>query len=149
MQMNAQSRVMLMAKLGQAAGIQIPTVPAMTLPGTFPSQPVTSIYEPAKAPPVGGLPSVCFIIKNMFVLAEETGDSWDLDIKEDVTEECQKFGKVEYCHVETNKPGGFVYLRFSVLDAAVKAANSLNGRWFAGRMITVSFIDPSQFSSLF
>ena len=83
----------------------------------------------------------------MFILAEEKGDSWDMDIREDVTEECEKFGKVEECHVDTKRTGGFVYVKFAAVDAASKAANSLNGRWFAGRMITTSFIDSSQYSA--
>ena len=150
MQMNAQSRVMLMAKLGQAAGLQVPMNP-LVMPLAMPNpNAAVAAKDPAgtKAPPVSGSPSTCFIIRNMFILAEEKGDSWDMDIKEDVIEECEKFGKVAQCHVETRKPGGLVYVKFYSLDAAVKAANSLNGRWFAGRMITASFIDTDQFSSL-
>jgi len=147
LQMNAQSRAMLMAKLGQAAGIQVPVNPmvmALTSPGTAH---IPQVVDPMRAPPVGGLPSVYIVIRNMFILAEEKGDSWDMDIREDVTEECEKFGKVEECHVDTKRTGGFVYVKFAAVDAASKAANSLNGRWFAGRMITTSFIDSSQYSA--
>jgi RNA-binding protein 39 len=143
MQMNSQSRSMLMAKLGKAAGIEMPQ-PVPPIP-----TPPTAVAITATAPQVSGLVSTCFVIKNMFVLEEETEDGWADDIKEDVTAECQKFGAVQHCHVENKRPGGLVYMRFSMPQAASAAATSLSGRWFAGRMITVSFIESNEYASLF
>ena len=152
MQMNAQSRAMLMAKLGQGAGMQMPNMPAsaaaLMKPAPAPTQAAGS-NAPTKAPPVGGEPSPCFYIKNMFVLEEEVGDDWDKEIAEDVTEECRKFGAVSHCHVEKHKPGGFVYLKFASVQAATQAAQSLNGRWFAGKMITCTFMHPAEYASKF
>mmetsp|Transcript_23132 Transcript_23132/g.23342 ORF Transcript_23132/g.23342 Transcript_23132/m.23342 type:complete len:537 (+) Transcript_23132:72-1682(+) len=146
MQMNAQSRVMLMAKLGQAAGINVPVNQvAMNMASSTPVAPAVST---AKVPPVGGMPSVYFMIRNMFVLEEETSEGWEEDIKEDVADECKRFGAVEDIVVENRKPGGLVFVKFSRVDTAINAANSLNGRWFAGRMILVSFIDATQFAAL-
>lgn len=150
MQMNAQSRVMLMAKLGQAAGLQMPSLPpaaaAMMKPSAQ-SAPVNK--ETTKAPPVSGDPSPCFYIKNMFNPAEETEPNWDEDIKDDVTEECRKFGAVTHCYVEKNRPGGYVYLKFASVQGATSAANSLNGRWFAGKMITCTFMHPNDYLTKF
>jgi len=146
MQMNSQSRSMLMAKLGKAAGIDMPQ-PAAPIPP--PAENIGGLITPATAPPVTGQASTCFVINNMFVPEEETDDGWADDIKEDVTAECQKFGAVQHCHVEQNRPGGLVYMRFSTSQAAVAAATSLNGRWFAGRMITVGFIEPQAYATLF
>ena len=150
MQMNAQSRVMLMAKLGQAAGLQMPNLPpaaaALMKPTTQPAQ---VSKETTKAPPVSGDPSPCFYIKNMFRLEEETEPNWDEEIKEDVTEECRRFGAVSHCYVEKNRPGGYVYLKFASVQGATTAANSLNGRWFAGKMITCSFMHPNEYMSKF
>jgi RNA-binding protein 39 len=84
----------------------------------------------------------------MFDPATETEPEWDLDIKEDMLEECSKFGQVEHVHVEKYKPGGIVVLKFRTMDAANRAAMSLNGRFFAGRMITVTFIDEITFNQL-
>ncbi len=131
--LNSQSRLMLMAKLGQTAGIQIP---AMT-------QPI-----PQGPPPVRGTPSRLIWIKNMFDPATETDPQWDVDIREDVAEECGKFGKVETCYVEAKRPGGFVFVKMLSIDGATKAANALNGRFFAGRMITVEFIDDVTFAQM-
>jgi RNA-binding protein 23/39 len=150
MQMNAQSRAMLMARLGQNAGIKMPTVPAAAAALMKPAPaPAATATGSTKAPPVGGDPSPCFYIKNMFVLEEETGDDWDLEIQEDVTEECQKHGAVTHCYVEKHKPGGFVYMKFASVQAATLAAQSLNGRWFAGKMITCTFMHPAEYASKF
>lgn len=138
LQMNAHSRAMLMNKLGQAAGLQMPK----------PVAPPT-VGAATAAPPIQGNPTRCFRIWNMFDPATETERNWDLDVKEDVTEECSKFGAVEHCYVESKKPGGIVFVRFTNTNSAQEAANSLNGRFFAGRQITVEYIDPAKYSTLF
>jgi RNA-binding protein 39 len=140
MQMNAHSRTMLMAKLGAAAGMAPPAAAVKALYGGA-SAPVV--------PQIGGNPSACIVIKNMFVLEQETNPGWEEEIKEDVSEECKKYGKVNHCYVENRIPGGFVYLRFAAMEAASDAAKSLNGRFFAGKMITVSFMNPAEYQAKF
>eukprot|EP00598_Pedospumella_elongata_P012903 CAMPEP_0185012584 /NCGR_PEP_ID=MMETSP1098-20130426/98376_1 /TAXON_ID=89044 /ORGANISM="Spumella elongata, Strain CCAP 955/1" /LENGTH=90 /DNA_ID=CAMNT_0027541649 /DNA_START=1 /DNA_END=273 /DNA_ORIENTATION=+ len=88
------------------------------------------------------------MICNMFDPATETEPEWDLDIKEDMIEECSKHGQVEHVHVEKHKPGGIVLLKFANTVAAGRAAQSLNGRFFAGRIITASYIDDAVFNTL-
>ena len=148
MQLNSSSRAMLMAKLGQAAGIQVPsaTMPPTDgnyvmygLPGVPPAPPAPAV------PLIAGVPSMCFMIRNMFDASEEGEDDWDVAIKEDVSEECSKYGTVEHCYVEKRKPGGIVFLQFDSLNASFQAASSLNGRFFGGRMLTVTFLDPALF----
>ena len=100
------------------------------------------------APPVRaviGTPSITVLIRNMFDPATETEPEWDLDIKEDTTEECSRFGEVKHCYVEPKEPGGLVYLCFGTLASAAGAAAHLNGRWFAGRTITVEYLDPQAY----
>jgi RNA-binding protein 39 len=103
---------------------------------------------PAAAPPVtaaravAGSASATVLIRNMFDPATETEPGWDLDIKEDTTDECSRFGDVKHCFVEPREPGGLVYLCFGSLAGAAGAAAHLNGRWFAGRTITVEYLDP-------
>lgn len=158
MQMNAQNRAQLMAKLGQAAGIQVPNMPSypvdpnanpmmygyqnLATPVPLP-QPLPPSQQSQVIPPLAGVPSTCFMIRNMFDPNGEGDGDWDTEIKEDVSEECSKYGNVEHCHVERNKPGGLVFLKFSAIEASYQAASSLNGRFFAGRMITVTFLDPA------
>lgn len=149
LQLNSQNRAMLMAKLGQAAGIQVPSVPvnvdANSNPLMYGLNGVPAATAAPAIPPIAGVPSTCFMIRNMFDAAEEEGDDWDEGIKEDVSEECSKYGVVEHCHVEKNKPGGIVFLKFNSINASFQAAGSLNGRFFGGRMLTVTFLDPALF----
>jgi RNA-binding protein 23/39 len=148
MQLNSSSRAMLMAKLGQAAGIQVPSAtipnadvnPLMYGLPSLPAAPSAPVI-----PAIAGVPSSCFMIRNMFDAAEEGEGDWDVAIKEDVSEECSKYGVVEHCFVERRKPGGIVFLQFNSLNASYQAANSLNGRFFGGRMLTVTFLDPALF----
>jgi RNA-binding protein 39 len=139
LQLNAQSRVNLMAKLGQAAGLQVPSFNSSNIPSNF-APPATTVIRDEG-------PSAYVLIQNMFILERETEQNWDLDIKEDVMEECSKYGRVEQCIIEKRRPGGFVYIQFSSVDAATKAIAGLNGRFFAGNMLTVSFMSAAQFMS--
>ena len=137
--LNSTSRMALMAKLGHAAGLTVPTLPV----------PAVVVPPPAPGiPPIQGAPSPNLLVCNMFDPATETEPDWDQDIREDMLEECSKHGQVEHVHVEKTKPGGIVLLKFAAVEAAVKAASSLNGRFFAGRMITAAFVDSNTFSSL-
>jgi RNA-binding protein 39 len=143
LQLNAQSRMMLMAKLAQNAGIQMPA--AQVLP---PSISAIVNNPPKSVPPVSGTPSRFVLITNMFDPATETEPNWDHEIKEDVSDECSNFGPVEYCYVEKSKPGGLVFIRMKTVDGATKASNALNGRYFAGRMITCSFLEEKTFNDM-
>jgi hypothetical protein len=43
---------------------------------------------------------------------------------------------LKHAYVEKDLPGGMVYLFFDSTADATVAAEGMNGRWFAGRMIT-------------
>ncbi|XP_057422580.1 uncharacterized protein LOC130716618 isoform X4 [Lotus japonicus] len=95
-----------------------------------------------------GVPSECLMLKNMFDPKAETEPDFDLDIKEDVEAECSKFGKLKHIYVD-KKSAGFVYLRFEATQAAIGAQRALHGRWFAGKMITASFMVPQSYEDRF
>lgn len=116
----------------------LPTAGAMPMP--------TPIIPPTVAPrPV--VASAFMLLKNMFDPAQETEPNFHLDIQEDVTEECSKYGKVLQCHVVRDSPSGLVYLRFESSEGAAKAIQALNGRWFAGKVISAEFIDENTFAA--
>jgi RNA-binding protein 39 len=148
MALNSTSRMALMAKLGANAGLTVPTMPLMAQPAPMMMAAPLAPAVNSVVPPVNGVPSVNVLVCNMFDPATETEPEWDLDIREDMLEECSKYGQVDTVHVEKHKPGGIVLLKFATVEAAVKAANSLNGRFFAGRMITAAFIDNVTFNTL-
>ncbi|XP_025880218.1 uncharacterized protein [Oryza sativa Japonica Group] len=119
----------------------LPTVPGLgSVPGV--SLPITT--QAIETAP----PSECLLLKNMFDPSVETDPDFDLDIKDDVQEECSKFGQVKHIFVDKNT-SGFVYLRFDSITAAMSAQKALHGRWFAGKMITATFMSPQQYSTKF
>lgn len=98
-------------------------------------------------PPIAGEVSCAMKISNMFDPASETEPDWDMDIKDDTEQECSKFGSVLHCHVEKQQPGGIVYVLFGTAEGASKAANHLHGRWFAGRTITIAYLEPDFYAA--
>ncbi|XP_076912183.1 uncharacterized protein LOC143570411 isoform X2 [Bidens hawaiensis] len=164
--LNAQSRVQLMAKLDRsgiasglpgtlgvgaplvngsgsilAGGLPSTGLPAVPVPGLAQMVPVTAL-EPI------GTPSECLLLKNMFDPATETEPDFDLDIKEDVGEECSKFGRVKHIYVD-KQSAGYVYLRFESVEAASRAQQGMHKRWFAGKMISAIFLQPYEYDAKF
>ncbi|KAM1137052.1 hypothetical protein ACFX2B_034694 [Malus domestica] len=111
------------------AGLQIPTA-------TLPS--VDTI----------GVPSECLLLKNMFDPTAESEPNFDLDIKDDVQDECSKYGTLKHIYVDKNT-AGHVYLRFENTQAAISARHVLHGRWFAGKMIEATFMLPQTYEAKF
>ncbi|KAL2459981.1 Splicing factor [Abeliophyllum distichum] len=129
----------LIASLGQA--------PVPALAGLA----AASLSVPAAAVPsidTIGVPSECLLLKNMFDPKLETEPDFDLDIKEDVRDECLKFGTLKHIYVDKNT-AGFVYLRFENTQSAIAAQQALHGRWFAGKMITATYLLPQNYEDKF
>ncbi|MBA0643572.1 hypothetical protein Goklo_027848, partial [Gossypium klotzschianum] len=157
--LNSQSRALLMRKLDRS-GIATSITGSLGVPllnGSAPSpQAVTlpvngqAAYPTPILPPIMsttaldsvGQPSECLLLKNMFDPATETEPDFDLDIKEDVEEECSKYGRVKHIYVDKNS-AGCVYLRFDSAEAAGKAQRAMHMRWFAGRSISALFMDKN------
>ncbi|CAN1276399.1 RNA-binding protein rsd1 [Linum perenne] len=154
--LNARSRVMLMQKLDRSgtSSRYCFTAPPPLLPGAVVPQSVASLLPPglpgAAIPTLEtiGVPSECLLLKNMFDPQTETEPDFDQDIKDDVEEECSKFGTLRHIFVDKNSMG-LVYLRFENTQAALGAQRSLHGRWFAGKMITATFMVPQMYEQKF
>ncbi|CAL8177269.1 unnamed protein product [Prunus armeniaca] len=84
----------------------------------------------------------------MFDPAVETEPNFDLDIKEDVQEECSKYGNLRHIFVD-KYTAGHEYLRFENTQAAINARHVLHGRWFAGKMIEATFMLPQNYEAKF
>lgn len=159
--LNAQSRAMLMQKLDRsgiassitgslgvnsggpaAAQAGLGGSPAMTATILPPQVVAAMIPEPV------GTPSECLLLKNMYDPAMETDPEYDLDIKEDVYEECSKYGVVKHIHVEKNS-GGYVYLRFDSVESSARAQQAMHKRWFARRSVSAIFLQPYEYDAKF
>jgi len=143
--LNAQARALLMAKLQRGtSGSPAISMPAPVLMSTAPPLNVgTNVSAVAQGPP-----APCLLLRNLFDPSKETEPNWDSDIREDVLEECKAFGNVKHIHVD-RLSDGFVYVKFDSISAAQNALNSLNRRWFAGRMITAEFIPEQRYAQMF
>ena len=67
----------------------------------------------------------------VLILCSENEASWESDIRDDVLEECSKFGSVFHIHVDKFSQGN-VFVKCSSPQVASSAFNNLNGRFFAG-----------------
>ncbi|CAM0956888.1 unnamed protein product [Alopecurus aequalis] len=165
--LNASSRALLMRKLDRSGtttsltggigdpglntsiglpaasmfGAPTAAAPLMQPVGVVAGAPLPIISQSADI----GTPTEFLLLKNMFDPAVETDPDFDLDIRDDVQDECSKFGVVNHIFVD-KRTAGFVYLHFDSATAATSAQRSLHGRWFAGKMITATFMNLAVFS---
>ncbi|GMH06665.1 hypothetical protein Nepgr_008505 [Nepenthes gracilis] len=164
--LNARSRALLMQKLdrtGTASSIagslgapvlngSTPIQQPIALPsngqGLIPAPALPGQVHTSPAPESVGVPSECLLLKNLFDPATETDPEFDLDIKEDVEEECSKFGRVDHIYVDKNT-AGHVYLRFESKEAAANAQRGMHLRWFARRLISAVFMQPHEYAAKF
>ncbi|GAB4847699.1 hypothetical protein Ancab_026761 [Ancistrocladus abbreviatus] len=164
--LNARSRALLMQKLDRtgtassiagslgvpvlngSAPMQQPTAMPINGQGVIPAPafPGQAVISPASEPI--GTPSECLLLKNLFDPTTETEPDFDLDIKEDVREECLKYGRVKHIYVDKNS-AGHVYLRFENKEAAANAQRELHLRWFARRLISAIFMPPHEYEAKF
>ncbi|KAH8238826.1 hypothetical protein KR038_003820 [Drosophila bunnanda] len=142
--LGATGRLQLMFKLAEGAGLAVPQAAANALLATAP--------QPAPVQQQQAAPSIatqCFILSNMFDPRTETNPTWDVEIRDDVLEECAKHGGVLHIHVDTASPTGTVYVKCPSTTTAVLAVNALHGRWFAGRVITAAYVPLINYHSMF
>jgi len=141
MVLSAENRVRLMQKL-QRGNEMGPMAPPPQLPaysqGGGRDSGVISAARDLSVPLIQ--PSTCVVVKHMFDPKEEKDPDFHLDIKEDVEEECTKFGKLKHIFVDKGSQVGHVYLRFTNIDGASKCVDNLNNRWFASKKITAEFV---------
>lgn len=85
------------------------------------------------------------VLKHMFTLKELKDDPAALlDIKEDVREECEKFGKVTNVALYDKEEDGVVTVRFGNSMSAQACVKVFEGRWFDGRQVDAYIADGSE-----
>ncbi|KAL1491192.1 hypothetical protein ABEB36_011829 [Hypothenemus hampei] len=143
--LGATGRLQLMFKLAETAGMQVPAAAANAL-SLATGQPVVPQVQTNSTPPIA---TQCFMLSNMFDPATETNPNWDIEIRDDVIEECNKHGGVLHVYVDKGSPQGNCYVKCPSIATAVASVNSLHGRWFAGRVITAAYVPLLNYHSLF
>jgi HIV Tat-specific factor 1 len=85
------------------------------------------------------------ILKHMFTLKELDDDPGALlDIKEDIREECAKFGELTNVTLYDKEDDGIVTIRFSNAVSARACIKALDGRKFGGLSVEAMIADGSE-----
>lgn len=129
----------------------VPSHPALAARPLIPMLPLPQVPTISSAPGVPivlGSPSTMFMLRNMFDPDTETEPDWEDDIRDEVLEECSKYGPVVHIAVDANSKG-LVYVKFQSIDGAVKAQKVMHGRFFAAKMITVEYLTDAAYTLLF
>jgi len=150
-------KLALMAKLAEGSGIKIPqyTLDAITASVNAAAAAAANInnqeyMQESNAATMANQPTHCFLLTNMFDLEEErTKPNWVEDIRDDVIEECTKYGGIVHIHIDQASPHGNIYIKCPSISIAMAAMASLNGRYFAGKLIQASFLSISSYNYQF
>lgn len=112
-----------------------------------------TVSPAAAVPPLtrpGGAQCKTMLLQNMFNPAAvnlQKEPRFYEELREDTTDECTKFGKVEHVTVDPRGPGS-IYVLYEAPSMRVAAENALNGRWFEGKKILAQGIDDSIWQAL-
>jgi len=144
----SQSRAILMQKLqreGQEGG-----VPGIDLTGQGQGQAPQPVEQPQPVKAQTSLlPTNCILLTNMFVMDEvdlSKDPTFFVDLKEEIEEECNKYGEVLQTFIEANKDGN-IWVKFREGRGASLAYQTLNNKFFSGRKILCSYVTESTFNS--
>lgn len=105
--------------------------------------------RPALATAVAGEagqgPTRFLVLRYMFNPAEETEEDWDVDIRDEILEECsKKHGPIVHIFVDKTSQG-CVYIKFQEAEAAAKAQAVLHGKMFTTRQVIAEFLTESAY----
>lgn len=85
------------------------------------------------------------VLKQMFTLKELSEDPAALlEIKEDVRDECEKYGQVTNVVLYDKEEDGVVTVRFGNAMSAEACVKVFDGRWFDGRQVEAYIADGSE-----
>uniref|UniRef100_A0A674B9X9 RNA binding motif protein 39b n=1 Tax=Salmo trutta TaxID=8032 RepID=A0A674B9X9_SALTR len=141
-------RLQLMARLAEGTGLQIPPAAqqALQMSGSIHSTPIHFVNMAAGT----DIQAICdewLEITCLFSRENEPG--WDVEIQDDIIEECNKHGGIVHIYLDKNSPQGNVYIKCPTIPTAMAAVNALHGRWFAGKMITAMYVPFPTYHNLF
>lgn len=93
--------------------------------------------------------SCCVSCSNMLTAEELLDAAERRALKEDVAEECEKFGPLDDMKIPTsNNAACNIYIRWGTREAAAIALRALSGRKFDGRVVAVEPIGDDAFEAL-
>ena len=119
--LGATGRLALMAKLSEGSGLQMPKHAIDALQAVH-MQKASSQHVRIPEPPnpqqlatVTAVGTQCFMLSNMFNPASEASQNpnWAQEIRDEVIDECNKYGGVVHIYVDEKSSDGNVYVKCS------------------------------------
>ena len=156
--LGTSGKLALMAKLAEGTGLKLPqyTLDALNMATAAAAVASQAIFtqEVGATNPAGTnwttISTQCLMISNMFDIYEESRKpNWVEDIKNDVIEECTKCGGINHIYVDENNKDGNVYVKAPSIAIATSIFSTLNGRYFGGKVLKVTFIPVANYHQLF
>uniref|UniRef100_A0A914BW18 RRM domain-containing protein n=1 Tax=Acrobeloides nanus TaxID=290746 RepID=A0A914BW18_9BILA len=98
---------------------------------------------------VPAIATQCFLLSNMFDPSAEIVPGWEVDVRDDVIDECAEHGGAVHIYVDKGSQQGNVYVKCPSVETAYKCVQSLHGRWFAGKVITANYVPVASYHTLF
>uniref|UniRef100_A0AAY4E082 RRM domain-containing protein n=1 Tax=Denticeps clupeoides TaxID=299321 RepID=A0AAY4E082_9TELE len=161
-------RLQLMARLAEGTGLQIPPAAqqALQMSGSLQMGAMAAVTGECKTDNLfisvtlvkwklilkQLLRLCCFswlCLFSFFPICSEDNPGWEIEIQDDVIEECNKHGGVVHIYVDKNSAQGNVYVKCPSIPVAMAAVNALHGRYFAGKMITAAYVPLPTYHNLF
>jgi RNA-binding protein 39 len=120
--LGATGRLALMAKLSEGSGLQMPKHAMDALQAAH-MQAASSQHVRIPEPPnpqqlatVTAVGTQCFMLSNMFNPSAEAGNPhWVQEIRDEVIEECNKYGGVVHIYIDEKSPDGNVYVKCATI----------------------------------
>jgi RNA-binding protein 39 len=75
-----------------------------------------------------------------FSCREITKENWVDEIRDDVIDECTKYGGIVHIHVDQVSPDGRIYLKCPTIAVATSVMGALSGRYFSGKFLFVFLV---------
>ena len=135
--LGATGRLALMAKLSEGSGLQMPKHAMDALQAAH-MQAAGSQHVRIPEPPnpqqlatVTAVGTQCFMLSNMFDPATEAirNVDWAQEIRDEVIEECNKFGGVVHIYVDEKSADGNVYVKCSTIASGKCHTRCQTHRW--------------------
>ena len=75
--------------------------------------------------------------------------NWKQELQEDVMEECLKYGGIVHINIDDRTREGNIHIKCPTIAVAMNAVNGLNGRYFAGKQISATYIPLATYHQSF
>jgi hypothetical protein len=102
-------------------------------------------YSNLQRPPISTVTTPYLIMTNMFKM-EGTTPAFFEDMKREVQKQTEEYGVVERIFIEKNNQGN-IWIKYSDTASALKAQESLNGKFFDGHKIFIYFVTENTYQT--